>query len=141
MADVPYTPGSGVTISADLVGTTLFQRNKIVLGTSGTNLGDVDVTNPFPVTGTVTASVSTVVEVSGVTAVSVVSTIVTILGTQIVSVVPGLSVSAVVSGTVAISVPVSQTIGTIIAVSGVTAVSAVSTIVTLLGTVAVNVVA
>src|SRR2546426_5716022 len=61
VADVPYTPGSGVTISADLVGTTLFQRNKIVLGTSGTNLGDVDVTNPFPVTGTVTASVSTVV--------------------------------------------------------------------------------
>ncbi len=47
------------------------------------------------------------------------------VATQVVSVVPGLSVSAVVSGTVAISIPVSQALGTIITILGTQIVSVV----------------
>lgn len=129
--------------------------------------GQSTTANPVVITGTVTAGAGTTVVsiqniVGVVTAASVsvtglpvwlnptqavnVGTVVTQLGTQIVSVVPGLSVSAVVSGTVAISIPVSQALGTIITQLGtqmvsiaqtsvsVAAVPTVNTVVTILGT-------
>ncbi|MGH8595150.1 MAG: hypothetical protein ACREXT_00675, partial [Gammaproteobacteria bacterium] len=64
MADnVGYSSGTGISIAADDVGGVFYQRVKVVLGTDGTVLGDVDVTNPLPVQGTV--SVSGAMGVSG----------------------------------------------------------------------------
>lgn len=51
MADgVPYTPGSGVTIASDDIGGAQYQRIKVVIGTDGTNDGDISAANPMPVT-------------------------------------------------------------------------------------------
>lgn len=106
MADnVPYTPGSGVTIAADDIASTHYQRIKVVLGADGTNLGDVNPANPMPVSGTVSVSgalpVSGTVSLSGPVSGTVsISGPVAISGTALVSVVPGVSVVAQVSGTV-----------------------------------------
>lgn len=89
MADnVPYTPGTGVTIAADDIGGTHFQRVKVVLGSDGTNLGDVGPTNPVPATGTVSVLGS-----------------VSVSGTALVSMVPGASVSVL---------NVANTVGTVL---------------------------
>ena len=86
---VGYTPGTGTTVAADLVLGDLYQRVKIVIGSDGTVLGDVDVTRPMPVSGTV--SVSGPVQISG--------TVTAGAGTTVVS----LTGQAQVSGTVSIS--------------------------------------
>ena len=180
MADnVVINTGTAATIGADDIAGTQYQRIKVIVGSDGTNLGDVDVTNPLPISGTV--SVSGAVQVSGTVTVggtvtvatgtfsvkdivpvttqasvsvsgvpvwmnptqavvvntiaagfsvnalvtgavsisampavsisvsAVLGTIITQLGTQVVTVVPGLSVSAVVSGTVTAVLPGSTT--------------------------------
>ena len=49
MADnVGYTPGEGATVAADEVGGVLIQRMKLVLGSDGSNDGDVSASNPIP---------------------------------------------------------------------------------------------
>jgi hypothetical protein len=50
MADnVDITAGSGTTVAADDIGTVKFQRNKLVHGADGTNDGDVQRYNGFPI--------------------------------------------------------------------------------------------
>lgn len=51
------SPGAGGdTFAADDVGGVKFPRSKITLGADGVNGGDVSVSNPLPITGSVTAS-------------------------------------------------------------------------------------
>ena len=83
MADIGVSPSASYTVGADVIGTVGYQRVKVQVGTTGTAT-DVDVNNPFPV------------QVSGYTTSAVVSgavTVATQLGTQVVSVVPGVSVN------------------------------------------------
>lgn len=122
MADnVPYTPGTGVTVGADEISSIQYQRVKVILGADGTNLGDVNPANPMPVSGTVSVSgpvqiSGTVTAGAGTTVVSLtgsalvsgtvsVSGAVAISGTGLVSVVPGVSVVAQVSGTITANNP------------------------------------
>lgn len=133
MADnVIVTPSASYTVAAEDIGASVeVQRVKIVLGTVDVDGGNVGVTNPMPVSGTVSvpAGLSVSAQVSGtVTVAAGLSVSAQVSGT--VTVVAGLSVSAVVSGTVTVN-------GTVTAA----AISVVSTVATVLGTVNVNVVA
>lgn len=65
--------GTGVSIAADLIGTDLHQRVKIVIGNDGTNGGDVSATNPIPMIGTITTGTVNVVNVLSATGVLVTS--------------------------------------------------------------------
>src|SRR5260221_6497139 len=129
MADnVIVTPSASYTVAAEDIGASVeVQRVKIVLGTVDVDGGNVGLTNPMPVTGTVAvpAGLSVSAQVSG---------------TVTAAVPAGLSVSAQVSGTVTAVVTGAVSVSAMPAVS--VSVSAVlGTVVTLLGTVAVNVVA
>lgn len=136
MADiVPVTPSASYTVWAEDFGSSgVIQRIKVVLGTADADGGNVGVTNPMPVTGAV--GVSGAVSVSAMPAVSisvsaVLGTVVTVLGTQVVSVVPGVSVNALVTGVVsvsvlpAVSISVSAALGTVITILGTQVVSVV----------------
>lgn len=165
-ADV--TPSTQLPISGTVqvsgavaVSGTVTAGGTVTVATGTVNL-NIDVTTAVPgATGTgavvwvanSSAQVSGTVTVAGTVTViaPAVSTIVTILGTQVVSVVPGLSVSAVVSGTVTAGGTVSANLlGTTATQAAVSApvvwlaptqtVSLVSTIVTILGTQIVSVV-
>lgn len=122
MADnVPYTPGTGVTVGADEISSVQYQRVKVILGADGTNLGDLNPANPMPVSGTV--SVSGPVQISGTVTAGAGTTVVSLTGsalvsgtvtvagsvsmsgTGLVSVVPGVSVVAQVSGTITANDP------------------------------------
>src|SRR5258708_485551 len=145
MADnVPVTPSASYTVWAeDFASSGVVQRVKVVLGTADVDGGNVGLTNPMPVTGTVAvpAGLSVSAQVSGTVTVSAgLSVSAVVSGTVTAAVPAGLSVSAVVSGTVTAVVtgPVSVSAMPAISIS----VSAVlGTVVTVLGTVAVNVVA
>ena len=59
MADnFSYTPGSGETGAADDIDGVKYPRVKVIIGANNTNDGDVSSANPLPVTGTVTANLS-----------------------------------------------------------------------------------
>lgn len=94
--DVPVTPSASYTVAADVLTGIAYQRVKVQVGADGV-VGDVDVTNPFPVLGTV--QVSGAVQISGAVSISVMPavsgtvTVGTVIGTQVVSVVPGVSVN------------------------------------------------
>lgn len=131
MADiVPVTPSASYTVWAEDFGSSgVVQRVKVVLGTADADGGNVGVTNPMPVSGVVSVSAMPAVSIS---VSAVLGTVVTVLGTQVVSVVPGVSVNALVTGPVSVSAMPAVSIS----------VSAVlGTVVTVLGTLAVNVVA
>lgn len=133
MADnVIVSPSASYTVAAEDIGASVeVQRVKIVLGTVDVDGGNVGVTNPMPVSGTVSvpAGLSVSAQVSGtVTVAAGLSVSAQVSGT--VTVAAGASVSAVVSGTITVN-------GTVTAA----AISVVSTVATVLGTVNVNVVA
>lgn len=136
--NVIVTPSASYTVAAEDIGVSVeVQRVKVVIGTAGVDGGNVGLTNPMPVTGIVSAQVSGAVSVSAMPAVSisvsaVLGTIITQLGTQVVTVVPGVSVNALVTGVVSVSVLPAVSIS----VS-----AALGTVITVLGTLAVNVVA
>lgn len=93
MADnVPVDSTAAYTVAADDIGGVAYQRVKVQVGADGV-VGDVDATNPLPVTGTV--SVSGPVQVSGTVTIAPTTFTVNTVGN-------GLSVSAVVSGTVSV---------------------------------------
>src|SRR5258708_37578334 len=88
---VIVTPSASYTVAAEDIGASVeVQRVKIVLGTVDIDGGNVGLTNPMPITGTVAvpAGLSVSAQVSGT-----------------VTVAAGLSVSAVVSGTVTSALP------------------------------------
>lgn len=137
MADnVIVNPSASYTVAAEDIGVSVeVQRIKVVLGTSGVDGGNVGLTNPMPVTGTVAvpAGLSVSAQVSGTVTVSAgVSVSAQVSGTVTAAVPAGLSVSAVVSGTVtavvtgpvsvsampAVSISVSAALGTVITVLG-----------------------
>src|SRR5258706_5290396 len=104
MADnVIVTPSASYTVAAEDIGASVeVQRVKIVLGTVDVDGGNVGLTNPMPVTGTVavpaglsvSAQVSGAVSVSAMPAVSIsvsaaLGTVITVLGTVSVNVVAG----------------------------------------------------
>ena len=163
MADnVPYTPGSGVTIAADDIAGTHYQRIKVVIGSDGTNLGDIGPTNPIPVSGTVsisgaiplsgTVSISGPVQVSGtVTAIdanalyttgapaaSSTAQIVILKNGASVTIQQGASVSAQVSGTVTVS---GTALVSMVPGASVSVLNVVNTLATILSTVNVAIVA
>ena len=126
--DVGYTPGVGATVAADEITGVLYQRIKVVVGSDGTNLGDVGPTNPIPVTGTIaipaglsvtvvsgTFSVKDIIPVTTAASVSVSGVPVWMNPTQPVvvnTITAGFSVNALVTGTVSVSGPV-QVSGTV----------------------------
>ena len=156
--DVPYTPGAGITVAADDIGGTHFQRVKVILGSDGTNLGDVGPTNPVPVSGTV--SISGAVQVSGAVSISVMPAVSGNVGiTNIVPVTTQASVSvsgipvwmnptqAVVVNTIGVGFSVNALVTGVVSISAMPAISGavsisqiapsmtIGTIVTVLGAV------
>src|SRR5258708_33912467 len=101
---VIVTPSASYTVAAEDIGASVeVQRVKVVLGTADVDGGNVGLTNPMPVTGTVAvpAGLSVSAQVSGTVTAAVpaglsVSPGVSAPGTPALP--PGLAVSAVVSG-------------------------------------------
>jgi hypothetical protein len=135
------TVANGVSVSAQVSGTvtvngTVTQANGAsVTIQQGASVSAV-VSGTVTVNGTVTVAngASVTIQQGASVSVSVVNTIVTVLGTQVVTVVPGLSVSAVVSGTVTVAGTVTVSNGASVSVN------VVNTIATILGTQVVTVV-
>lgn len=142
--NVIVSPSASYTVAAEDIGVSVeVQRVKVVLGTAGVDGGNVGLTNPMPVTGTVAvpAGLSVSAQVSGTVTVSAgVSVSAVVSGTVTAAVPAGLSVSAVVSGTVTAVVTGPVSISAMPAIS-ISVSAALGTVVTVLGTVAVNVVA
>ena len=113
--DIGVNPTASYTVAADVIGTVGYQRVKVAVGADGTAV-DVDITAPMPVqvsgyttavvaqaSGTVTVNngvsvtiqqgVSVTAAVTGNVTVAGQVTVATQLGTQVVSVVPGVSVN------------------------------------------------
>ena len=148
MADsavVVTTATTGVTVAVDIVGSTSYQRVKLVDGTP-------DSTTPIAGTTGVPAAASTGLVVAvkpGVSVSAQVSGSVTVLGTALVSVVPGVSVTiqqgASVTGTVSLVGVVPVTTAASVSVSGlpiwINPTAALGTVVTVLSTVNVAIVA